>query len=290
MLVTGASGKTGRHVVAGLRAEGAAFRTAGRTAPPGGAVEGSTGHVRFDWADPGTYRPALAGVTRVYLVAPVGVLDPAPQIEEFLSVGRELGLRRAVFLSSDVTPSQAPGLDRAREAVRGMPEWAVLRPSWFMQNLIDPYHHMGVALRERDELPSATAGRGIGLVDAADIAAVAVRALLDERASRETNREYVITGPEVLTYDEVAARIGTLLDGGRRIRHVRLSPVELARHMTASGVPPEFARMLAEVEEQIAAGVEERVTSTVAEVTGHPARTFRDFVRGHRERFARAGR
>lgn len=276
IVVTGATGNTGRHVVAGLRAEGAEVRTATRaTTPPVAGID----HALFDWADPSTYRSALTGVERVYLVAPVGVIDPTEQVTQFLSVARSVGVRRVVFLSSAVIPPTAPGLDRARLAAQSMSEWAMLRPSWFLQNLLVPEHHLARGLRERGELISATDGRGIGFVDAADIAAVGVRALLDDRP----NREYVVTGPEVLSYDDLADILTEVLAPARAVRHVRLDPAELARQIEAAGAPAGLAEVLADAERFIAVGVEERVTSTVAEVTGRQPRSARAFVTAHRQ-------
>ncbi|RDI54120.1 NAD(P)H-binding protein [Nocardia mexicana] len=274
VLVTGATGNTGRPVLAGLRAAGAVVRTATRS----GEFTGE--HVRFDWFDPGTHAPALDGIERVYLVAPVGVPDPSEQIESFLRTACDVGVRRVVFLSSDVIPPGAPGLDRARRAIRQMPEWAVLRPSWFMQNFVVPTHPMAIGLRTRGELVSATDGRGIAFVDAADIAAVAVRALL---ADPPPNREYVITGPEALSYDDAAHLLTESLAPPTPFRHVRLSPTELADHLAAQGVPPEMAAVLAEAEQRIAAGAEDRVTATVAEITGRAPRSLREFITTHRD-------
>lgn len=278
ILVTGATGNTGRHVVRGLLTTGAPLRTGTRTAAPPESAAAAP-HIRFDWSDPETYAAALSGVDRVYLVPPVGVLDPVPSIDRFLDDALAAGVRRVVFLSHDLMPPNAPGLDRARLAIRRMPEWAVLRPSWFMQNLLSDTHHMGRGLRERDELVSATDGRGIGLVDAADIAAVGVRALLDDRP----NAEYVITGPEVLSYDDVAATLREVL--GRPVRHLRLTPDELARRIVDVGVPRRFAEVLAGSERLIANGAEERVTDTVLKVTGRPPRSLRDFLRYHHDHF-----
>lgn len=278
ILVTGATGNTGRHVVRGLLAAGTPLRTGTRTAPPPESAA-TAPHIRFDWSDPETYAAALSGVDRVYLVPPVGVLDPVPAIDRFLDDALAAGVRRVVFLSHDLMPPNAPGLDQARLAIRRMPEWAVLRPSWFMQNLLSDTHHMGRSLRERDELVSATDGRGIGLVDAADIAEVGVRALLDDRP----NAEYVITGPEILTYDDVAATLRDVL--GRPVRHLRLTTDDLAGRMTDVGIPRQFAEILAASERLIANGAEERVTDTVLKTTGHPPRPLRAFLRHHRDHF-----
>ena len=282
VLVTGATGNTGRHVTSGLRAEGVPVRTATRS--PGSADPG-TEHVRFDWGDTATYRPALTGIDRVYLVAPVGARDPSAPIERFLDVARASNVRRVVFLSSAMIPDEAPGLDRARRLITDMPEWAVLRPSWFMQNFLADRHHMATGLRTRGELPSATDGRGIGFVDAADIAAVGVRSLLD---TTPPNRDYVITGPEVLSYDDIARVLNELVRPSPPVRHVRLSVSDLTR-LIGSAAPADMAAVLARIERRIAEGEEERVTNTVAEVTGRKPRSFREFVAAHRDELVIAG-
>lgn len=260
ILVTGGTGTTGSRLAALLRAEGIDVRVASRSSA-----------VRFDWTDPATYASTLDGIDRVYLVAPIGVADPAPLVADFLDQARAAGVRRVVLLSSSVIPSSAPGLDKIRLAVRDMPEWAVLRPSWFMQN-VTGRHAVSLSIRERGEIVTATGAGRVGFVDADDIAAVAARALLDTDAP---NTEYVLTGPQALSYTELAALISDL---GRPTRHVQVSDTELVEHLAAGGIPEEFGAILAEAELMIRAGVEDRTTSTVLDVTGRPPRTFRDFL------------
>jgi uncharacterized protein YbjT (DUF2867 family) len=77
VLVIADTGTTGSRVAALLGDQGVAVRIATRRPSAGD-------HVRFDWADPATYGPAVAGVDRIYLVAPIGVADPAPMVEPFL--------------------------------------------------------------------------------------------------------------------------------------------------------------------------------------------------------------
>ncbi|MFD0474849.1 SDR family oxidoreductase [Nonomuraea thailandensis] len=126
VLVIGATGTTGSRVAAFLRERGVPVRTAGR---------GQGTHVRFDWAERATHAPALRGVSAVYLVAPAGVADPVPLVEPFLEEAVRQGVRRVVQLSSSAVPEGAAGLGEVHRLVRtAMPEWAVLRPSWFMQN------------------------------------------------------------------------------------------------------------------------------------------------------------
>lgn len=275
VLVTGGTGTTGSRVAQGLREEGAAVRIATRK-PDGGDPE----QVRFDWADPSTHAPALAGIEGVYLVAPVGVAAPEPMVEPFLDQALAAGVRRVVLLSSSAVAEGDPGLGALHRRVRQtMPEWAVLRPSWFMWNFVGD-HPVAVGIRTGGEIVTAT-GRGrVGFVDVADIAAVAVRALTDA-VSHDT--AHVLTGPEALDYADAAAIVSQAT--GRQVRHRSVDATELASRLAAGGVPEGFAALLAGLDRDISEGTQERVTTTVADITGRPARSFAEFVQEHRDLF-----
>lgn len=260
VLVTGATGTTGSLVAAQLKARGADVRGVSRSTA-----------VPFDWFDASTYGSAVAGVDRAYLIAPVGVADPSPMFDRFLDEAVAAGMRRAVLLSSDVTPESAPGLDRIRQAVRRMPDWAVLRPSWFMQN-VTGQHWLAVGIRERQEIVTATGDARLGFVDARDIADVAVKLLLTDEPVAD---DYVLTGPEALSYAELAA---LLTESGRPARHVPVTVDQYVAHLVAQGVPLEFATGLGEAELQVRAGFEDRVTDVVERLTGRPPRSYRGFL------------
>jgi uncharacterized protein YbjT (DUF2867 family) len=265
ILVTGGTGTTGSRVAAFLRERGTGVRVASRT-PTGEQV-------RFDWARPDTHPTALDSVHGVYLVAPVGVADPAPLVEPFLAAARERGVRRVVLLGSSAVPEGAPGLGRLYPMVRAaVPESTVLRPSWFMQNLLGD-HPVAVGARERGEIVTATGNGRVAFVDAGDIAAVAGHALLDAVAHP---REHVLTGPEALGYADVAAVLGEVT--GRPVRHRSVGVDELAARLVGAGFEPRFAAALAALDGDIARGSEDRTTTTVHDVTGRAPRTFREVV------------
>ncbi len=264
VLVLGASGTTGRRVVAVLTARGVPVRSATRTPT-------APGQVRFEWVDRTTHASALDGAGSVYLVAPPGEADPAPLVEPFLEEARRRGVRRVVQLSSSALPEGAPGLGEVHRLVRStMPEWAVLRPSWFMQNFTGD-HLVAQGVRD-GEIVTATGDGRVAFIDADDIAAVAVHALTDPVAH---NTEHILTGPRALGYDEAAMIVARHL--GRPVRHRSVSAEEHAGHVAASGIPLEFARILSALDVDIAGGAEDRVTRTVEDVTGRPARTFEEF-------------
>ncbi|MBF8190188.1 NAD(P)H-binding protein [Nonomuraea sp. K274] len=275
VLVVGGTGTTGRRVVTSLRERGAAVRVATRT-----PADGNPEHVRFDWGAPDTHGQAMAGVDRIYLIAPNGVAEPGPPVDRFLAEARRAGVRRVVLLSSSAVPEGTSGLGALPGLVRAaMPEWCVLRPSWFMQNFVGE-HPVAAGVREHGEIVTAT-GRGrVGFVDAGDIAEVAVRALLDPVPH---NTDHVVTGPEALSYAEAAAVISGVT--GRTVRHRAVSTAEMTARFAATGMPPEYAAMLAGLDEDIRHGAEDRVSPVVPTVTGRPARSFTAFVSAHRNAF-----
>ncbi|MEQ6021970.1 NmrA family NAD(P)-binding protein [Streptomyces salinarius] len=274
-LVIGATGTTGSRSAAQLTAAGHRVRAASRRAVPVAGAE----PVRFDWYDPATHAAALDGVDRVYLVPPVGDSDPAATMLPFLRRARAAGVRRAVLLSSSAIPEGGPAVGTVHRALPGLfGQWAVLRPSWFMQNFTGTHAHAR-GIRDDGVIRTATASGRVGFVDAEDIAAVAVRALTDEQAP---NTDLVLTGPEALSHDDIAAVVTEVT--GRSVTHCRLS-YEQMRDRLAAEVPREFAAMLAGLDRAIADGAEDRVTDTVQRVTGRPPGTFRALL----EREARKG-
>ncbi|TCP66546.1 ergot alkaloid biosynthesis protein [Baia soyae] len=271
ILVTGGTGQTGERIARRLTHLGYPVRTASRKIIP---LEGtSIEHVRFDWNDETTYGPALEDVEKVYLVAPVLVADPTSQMMAFLDLALKSGVRRVVLLSSSaVLEDDGPVFGKVQRAIRERaPEWAILHPSWFMQNFIQTHaamiNHDGVMI-------TATGGNArVGFVDADDIAEVAVCSLTDKKPH---NTSHVITGPEALSYSEVADIIGSIV--AREIKHVDISTEKLRDMMVGVGMPEDYASILAGMEEGIRNGLEDRVTDTVERVTGRAPRSLRDFV------------
>ncbi|GAA0907288.1 MULTISPECIES: NmrA family NAD(P)-binding protein [Streptomyces violaceusniger group] len=278
-LVLGATGNTGSEVLRMVRAEGARPLAATRR-PETAAAAGVADAVRFDWHDPAGHAAALRGVDRLYLVAPLGVAEPLPVVEPFLKAAVAQGVRRAVLLSSSAVDEADTGLGALHTLVRRtVPEWAVLRPSWFMQNFTGD-HPVAQAIRGDGEIVTATGDGRVAFVDATDIAAVATRALLDDRPH---TTEHVITGPEALGYAEAARIVAEV--SGRPVRHTAVETGELVGRLRATGLPPEFAAFLAGLDEDIRHGAEDRTTDTVERVTGRPPRSFRAFAEAHRAAF-----
>jgi uncharacterized protein YbjT (DUF2867 family) len=229
--------------------------------------------VRFDWSDPATHPVALDGVERVYLVAPVGVADPISIVGPFLERARSAGVRRVVVLSSSAVEAGDRGLGEIVAAVRDtLPEWEILRPSWFMQNFVGQ-HPIADAIRAGGEFHTSSGTGRLPFIDARDIGNVAAHLLATPRAH---NAEHRLTGPEALSYDDAAAVVAAVT--GRPVRHHAVSTGQHIRFLVDAGYDPEFAALLAALDARVRAGAESAVTDAVETLTGRAPRSFPDFV------------
>ncbi|MYX10992.1 hypothetical protein GTW98_30065 [Streptomyces sp. SID8375] len=119
---------------------------------------------------------------------------------------------------------------------------------------------------------TATGTGRVGFIDADDITAVAAHALT---STPLPGHDLVLTGPEALSYDDIAATLTTVT--GRLVRHHPVTRAQL-RDRLATDLPTEFATLLADLDHAIAGGTEAHVTDTVERLTGRPPRSFRAYV------------
>ncbi|MFL6118813.1 NAD(P)H-binding protein [Actinophytocola sp.] len=264
ILVIGATGNIGRHVVTGLRARGAAVRTLSRF--PGRET------VTGDLTEPETLDPALSGVDTVFLLWPFMSAQGAPAVLDVIA----RHARRVVYVSAlsvrDDRPAEENGVwGQVEAAIRASGlEWTFLRPGGFATNTLGwaPAIRAGEPVR----MPYPRAARS--LIHERDIADVAVLALTEEG---HTGRTYRLTGPEVLTQAEQARILGAVAGRPAVVEEI--------------GAEEARADVLAWADEAHADAVlaywrglvdnPEPVTPTVEELTGHPARTFTRWALDH---------
>ena len=139
-----------------------------------------------------------------------------------------------------------------------------LAPSWYMENLVD------AADTIRDEgTIFAPAGRGkVGFIAAKDVAHVAAEVLTSDGHEDAT---YVLTGPEALSYADVAARISAVF--AREVDYENQPRGEARKRLLASGLTPWQAEGTLEMFDWIRHGAAGTVTGTAREVTGTAARS-----------------
>jgi ergot alkaloid biosynthesis protein len=267
VLVTGGTGKTGRRVVEILSERGTSVVPAARSVPVGG--------VRFDWTDPSTWSAALEDIGAVYLVAPPGVWDSGQTMISFVETAVQRGVHRFVLLSGSPIEAGGPMVGQVHAWLKtSSVEWAVLRPSWFMENLSEGPHHLTIHL-ERAIYTAAGDGR-VPFISTWDIAQAAAHTLTSEQAP---NDDFILTGSQALSYDDVAQRLTTAL--GVAITHHSLTFEELVARQMSMGLTEERAQSLAIMDLVIADGAEDRTTGWVEDLTHRAPVPFDQFVQNN---------
>jgi uncharacterized protein YbjT (DUF2867 family) len=262
-LVLGGTGKTGTRVATLLTGRGLSVRTAARHAAD----------VAFDWDDPTTHRPAVDGIDRLYLVAPVMRTRFAEQVSAFLDLAEAAGVGHVTYLSAYGIELAPPEVAlRAVELdlmARSTLTHSIVRPAWFMQNFSETF------LRPIDgAITVPTGDGGEAFVDVEDIAAVAAATLAEPAA--HAGAQYAPTGPDTLTVGDAAAIIGRVT--GQPIRHVNIDRQAWVDGVIAAGVPAEYGEMLQMLTDTVASDHGSRPNHDVQTVTGTPPTSFADFA------------
>jgi uncharacterized protein YbjT (DUF2867 family) len=277
IVVTGGTGRVGRQVVAQLRERGQPVRVVSRN--PGRLAAGADANRpdqagvevgRADLAEPETLEPHLRDADALFLLWPFTsaemTADLAPRVAKIAA----RHVARVVYLSAQPA-GERPGsfwalTERAIEE-SGV-AWTFLRPTGFASNTL----MWADQIRSGDVVrwPFGAAARA--LIDERDIAAVAVRALIEDG---HAGSRYLLSGPEVLTQAEQLAALGRAL--GRELTWQELPRPEAMRALTAAWGDPGFAASALDTWERFVTDPE-IVTSTVRDVTGVPARRFADWA------------
>ncbi len=282
ILIIGATGNVGRQVLSQLPAAGVRVRALARN-PHTAGLPPDVDVVRGDLTLAETLDECLDGIDAVFLVwtAPPAAVTPA--LERIVRHAR-----RIVFLSSPYktahpffqkpqpNPVTALHVEIERLIETSGRQWTFLRPGIFAANARSWWAPQIRAGGDVVRWPHAAAPTAP--IHERDIAAVAVRALCEDG---HAGAEYVLTGPESLSQFEQISTIGGVI--GRSLRMQEISPDEARREL--------FAHMPAFVQDMLlnawagAIGQPALVTSTVEEITGAPARTFRDWATDHAAEF-----
>ena len=269
ILLTGGTGKTGRRIASQLKNEGRRARIASRS---GSSVYGHPG-VCFDWHNKTNHADMLEGIQAIYLVAPSNETDTLEVMQPFIDLALDRGIRRFVLLSASLLEEGGPMMGAVHRYLKQhAPEWIVLRPTWFMQNFSEEFH-MSTILDE-GRIYSATFFGRIPFVDTYDIATVANAALTNPTP---LNRDVIITGPESLSYAEVAQIIGGAI--GHPVSHIRLSEEDFSRRLIDLGMSEPYAKTLAMLDTLVSRGCEDRLTSEVKDITGKPPKSLEIFAK-----------
>ena len=274
--VTGASGTLSSEVIRQLKRQAIPFRAAyfSKRAAEIARARGIEA-VTFDYNHPHTLRAAFDACDTLFLLGPNALNQTELELNA-VEAAKAAGVRYIVKQSVMGAAEEAYSLAKIHRAVEKAIEtsglaWTFLRPNSFMQHAVT---FMGPTIRAEGAFYSASDQARISHIDVRDIAEVAVATLTTEAHEEQI---YTLTGPEALTYDEMAEELSKAL--GRVIRHVSLPSRDFKEGMLAEGMPEAIADRMLDLERYFREDRAGTITDDVKRVTGRVPRRFADYVR-----------
>jgi uncharacterized protein YbjT (DUF2867 family) len=278
VLVTGATGNTGSGLVPALRSAGVDVRAFVRNESKARPLkEAGAEIVVGDLDRPETIKPAVEGVDKIYLLTWNGPTQ-AQQAENVLKAAQRAGnphiVRHSMWGPQSRIIKQGKQVEEALKS-SGLP-WTFLKPTFYMQNTM-----MAAQTIASDGVIYWDMKDGkLGMIDVRDIVDVAVAVLT---GSGHEAKSYILTGPKAISFHDVAATFSTVL--GKDVRYVSVPGEASMDSMISMGLPEWIAKGYVELSEGFSEGFANRATDNVATLTGHPARSFEQFVRDYAQVF-----
>ncbi|MFF4734111.1 SDR family oxidoreductase [Streptomyces mirabilis] len=272
ILVTGASGTVGSEAARLLAAQHQPTRELVRdvSRAPRADIEIATG----DFDRPDTLDAAMRGIETVILVSPA---VPAQEIAVIASATRQ-GVRHIVKITSKASADSPVERRRGQAQIEAYLEtsglsYTLLRANAYMQNLLA----LAPMIKQSGGfLMSAGDGR-VGMIDARDVATTAATVAASPGA--HAGRTYWLTGPDLITYNDVAKELSDAL--GHPVEYRRTTPAEHQSAMIQAGVPETVATSNAQAFGLIAEGDAAWLSDNVVSLTDTAPRPLRTFINDH---------
>jgi len=231
--------------------------------------------VAGDLEEPDTLAEAFDGVDILWLLTPASALEPSMGSNAVTSARRaKVGhiVRNSAIKAGHDAPNRNGRLHAlVEESVKasGIP-WTILRPHYYMQNLLS-----SAASVASDGMLYMNMGQGrVGMIDGRDVGVFAAKVI--QNAERHAGKTYTPTGPELTTMAEAAETLSSVL--GKRVNYVALPPEAAQQAMLGFGLSRWFVGNVVDYGRVYGEGWGDFTTSDFKEVTGHEARSFKQFA------------
>ncbi|MFC4564830.1 SDR family oxidoreductase [Nocardiopsis mangrovi] len=269
IVVTGATGALGRHVVDGLLERAPADQIAAVVRNPDKAADIAARGVEVrvaDYGDPASLQGAFGPGDRVLLISGNEVGARIPQHRAVIDAAKDAGAALLAYTGvlggPDADFSLADDHKGTERAVldSGLP-YVFLRNGWYNENYTE---QLSRTLEQGAILASAGEGR-VASASRADYAAAAVTVLTGDG---HENRVYELSGDEAWSFAELAAEISR--QTGKEVRYTSVTPEEHARILDDAGLPAPAVQTVVGIDGAIARGLLARRNGDLAELIGRP--------------------
>ncbi|KOV70788.1 SDR family oxidoreductase [Streptomyces sp. MMG1121] len=276
IVVTGATGHLGRHVVEQLLEKVPAEQITAVVRDERKAADLAARGVKLAVADynaPETFDTVFAAGDKVLLISGNEFDKGRPgQHQVVIDAAKAAGVALLAYTSAPGT-LQADLADDHRATEKallasGLP-YTLLRNGWYFENYTE---NLAPVLEHGAVVQAAGDGR-ISAASRADYAAAAVAVLTGEG---HENRTYELGGDEPFGFAEYAAELSR--QTGKEIAYTPVSTEAFAGILADAGLPAPLAGILAGVDASIEKGELVVTTGDLSRLTGRPAQTLAEAV------------
>lgn len=278
ILVLGATGNLGGAAARSLLASGHAIRV-GDTDPDRLRTRFRAAEtVHLNLLRPETFPDAVAGAAGLFLIRPPAIAKVGPTLNALIDAARRADVKHVVFVSvTGADTNRVVPHHRVEQHLRAAaPDWTILRPGFFAQNLADAYRE---DIRRSNRIYVPAGGGRVAFVDTEDVGAAAAAVFADPAGHRGAG--YTLTGPQAVTFDEVAALLTDAL--GRPIHYQPAGIPGYLRHLRRTHMPLAQCLVQTVLHAGLRSGQAARVDTTLGRLLGRPPRTLRHYIDDHRQ-------
>ncbi len=277
IVVTGATGKLGRHVIDGLLEKVPAAEIVAAVRNPEKAADLAVRGVQVrqaDYTKPDTLRTAFVGAEKLLLISSNEVGQRVPQHLAVIAAAKNAGVQflayTSVLRADASTLALAAEHKATEEAIRASSlNFVFLRNGWYLENHTE---QLGLAVHRGAIVGTAGNGR-FASASRSDYAAAAVAVLT---SAGHDNKIYELAGDHPFTLAELANEVSR--QSGKPVSYNSLSPEQYREVLVGFGIPPAFADIL--VDSDLGASRSELDSSSndLHHLIGRPTVTLADAV------------
>lgn len=282
ILVIGATGTIGGSVCDFLTAEKADFVALVRNEEKANKLRlKGIKTVIGDLGDTGSLQTAMDGFDKLFLLS---VTSPdIPVLHgDAARIAKEKSIKHIVKISvrgaaTDANFNIGRYHGNAEKEIReiGIP-FTFLQPHSFMQNLLFERQ----TIKEKNAIYASMGNGKIPMIDTRDIAAVAVKTLLE---NGHEGKSYILTGQEAISYHDIVAGLSKVLN--REIKYIDQTPEESYRTMMSWGMPQWLMDDMVNLNRDYAANKATEVDPAVGQILGRKPINLQNFIHDFADHF-----